>query len=172
MRLRRQAIVAGLALAWVGGASAQPAAEAAPSAEAMRDRSASLETFGPQPGIVREIVDPATGDRWLLLRDPDRPAGPDRLVLAGRGSRAPGATAAAAAHPGPARERPVIESGDRLRVEEHSPAVDTCLEAVALGSAVRGAYFRARLEIGGRVVRVEAVSPGHAVFGPETEVEP
>jgi len=37
---------------------------------------------------------------------------------------------------------------------------------------VKGACLRVRLKIGGKVVKVEAVSPGHAVFGPESKVEP
>ena len=68
--------------------------------------------------------------------------------------------------------RPAIHAGDALTVEEHTALVDARLEAIALGPAVEGAYFRVRLKIGGRVVRVEAVSAGHAVFGPESEVEP
>ena len=36
----------------------------------------------PLGNVIREIDDPHSGDRWLLLRDPNRPGGPGRLVLA------------------------------------------------------------------------------------------
>ena len=57
-------------------------------------------------------------------------------------------------------------------VEEHTAVADVRLEAVALEPAVKGAHFKARLKIGGKVVRVVAVSPGRASFAPEGEVEP
>ena len=41
-------------------------------------------------------------------------------------------------------------------VEEHTAVVDARLEAVALGPAAKGGEFRARLKIGGKVVRVIA----------------
>jgi hypothetical protein len=46
------------------------------------------------------------------------------------------------------------------------------LQAVALEPSLQGAYFKARLKIGGKVARVIAVGPGHAVFGTESEVKP
>ena len=66
----------------------------------------------------------------------------------------------------------MIHTGDALMVEEHTAVVDARLEAVALEPAVMGARFKARLKIGGKVVRVVAVSPGRASFAPEGEVAP
>ena len=66
----------------------------------------------------------------------------------------------------------MIRTGDALLVEEHSAVVDTRLEAVALESATKGARFKARLKIGGKVVRAVAISPGRADLAPENEVAP
>jgi hypothetical protein len=38
-----------------------------------------------QGEVVREIDDPHTGQRWLLVRDGQQPGGPGRLLLAGAG---------------------------------------------------------------------------------------
>jgi hypothetical protein len=57
-------------------------------------------------------------------------------------------------------------------VEEHTEVVDVRLEAVALEPAVKSAHFKARLKIGGQVVRVVAVSSGRASFETENEVAP
>jgi flagella basal body P-ring formation protein FlgA len=57
-------------------------------------------------------------------------------------------------------------------VEELTGVVDARLEAVALEPAVMGAHFKARLRIGGKVVRAVAVSPGHASFAAEGEIAP
>lgn len=123
--------------------------------------------------ILREIDDPATGDRWLLVRDAAHPAAPARLVLAARQSGQdlfPEERKANRPAPSTVAEQPVIRAGDLLTVEEHTAVVDTRLEAVALGPAPKGAILRARLKIGGRIVRVEAVSRGHALFCSASEV--
>jgi hypothetical protein len=125
--------------------------------------SAGLE---PVPGeIVREIDDPHTGARWLLMRDPSHPAGPGRLVLAGgfRNHLRPG-------DPGVEPSRTVIRAGDRLVVEENTPVVEARLEAVALGPAVLGSPLEVRLKIGGKVVRAVALGPGRTAF--QTEARP
>jgi len=115
--------------------------------------------------IVREIDDPHTGDRWLLLRDSSHPGGPGRMVLVAnvRNETRPNELEAGAL-------RPVIRAGDRLIVEEDTAVVAARLEAVALGPAVIGSPFEARLKIGGRVVRALALAPGRAAFQAETEV--
>lgn len=61
----------------------------------------------------------------------------------------------------------MIRAGDALIVEEHTAVVDARLEAIALGSASKDAQFKARLKIGGRVVRVTALGPGGAMLEPE-----
>ncbi len=151
------------------GAFAQTSGNRTVVPDTVRAAAATPETaFDPGGPVLREIEDPSTGDLWLLVRDLSRPAGPGRLVLARQRMNTPDG----AAEPSIARERPVIRIGDALVVEEHTAAVDARLEAVALESATKNAHFRARLKIGGKVVRVVAVSPGHAEFAPESEVEP
>jgi hypothetical protein len=117
--------------------------------------------------IVREIDDPHTGNRWLLMRDPSHPGGPGRLVAVAsvriRSSRE---------GPGVEPLRPVIHSGERLIVEENTAVVEARLEAVALGPAVIGSPLDVRLRIGGKVVRAVALAPGRASLQPEMEVRP
>ncbi len=112
--------------------------------------------------IVREIDDPHTGSRWLLMRDLSHPGGPGRLLLAGefRNHLRP-------SQPGVEPPRTVIRAGDRLVVEENTAVVEARLEAVALGPAVVGSPLDVRLKIGGKVVRAVALGPGRAAF--ETE---
>lgn len=140
----------------------------------MGAQSASNAAAAPAPGgeVFREIEDRATGDLWLVLRDPNQPGGPGRLVRAPQRTVSQKRMGDGSPLAVPGGKRPVIHTGDALTVEEHTPVVDTRLEGVALGPALEGAYFRARLKIGGKVVRVEAVAPGHAAFGPESEIEP
>jgi hypothetical protein len=128
--------------------------------------------------IVREIDDPNTGARWLLRRDPSHPGGPGRMVLGAQSQghalgNAANATEIGGQHDG-AREaqatapvQPVIRSGDRLIVEEHTSVVDASLEAVALNPAAVGSSLMVRLAIGGRLVRAVALAPGRASFQAE-----
>jgi hypothetical protein len=130
-----------------------------------------------QGELMREIDDPHTGDRWLLVRDDQFPGGPGRMVLVAAqrigwdgasqrtGKRAGGQASEA-------QLIPIIRSGDRLTVEEHTARIDAVLEARALNSAAAGAVFNVRLTIGGRVVRAVALGPGRAVFEPGTGVRP
>jgi hypothetical protein len=111
--------------------------------------------------ILREIDDPHNGDCWLLERNPVHPAGPGRLVLASVGKRTSPDKVQTAIGAEPVL--PVIRSGDRVVVEEHSAQADARLEAVAIGPALAGASFNVRLAIGSQIVRVLAVSPGRAV---------
>lgn len=116
--------------------------------------------------VLREIDDPRNGDRWLLIEDARHPGGPGVLVLAHHDSarlevlsrNQSGAEAAA----------PVIRAGDRVIVEERTAVVEARLEAVAMGPALAGAAFNARLSVGGMMVRAVAVAPGRAVLQGET----
>jgi len=126
----------------------------------------------PDGQVLRQIEDPSTGDLWLLLRDQSRPAGPGRLVLAQQGTNMQRAISGGPVQPSSAGMRTVIHTGDALIVEEHTAVVDVRLEATALGSAAKGAHFKARLKVGGKGVYVVAISPGRADFAPESEVEP
>lgn len=141
-------------------------------------RSATLAISSPaettaQSGIVREIDDPNTGDRWLLMRNDQHPGGPGHLVLAAGGRSRPATSASPAAGQGPeVRVLPVIRTGDRLIVEEHTAVVDAVLEAQALNPAVRGEAFDVRLKIGGKVMRAVALGPGRAKFAAQGEGRP
>jgi hypothetical protein len=122
--------------------------------------------------LVREIDDPHTGDRWLLTRNEEFPGGPGRLVRVAAARRAEGGAVGPGGALGQAAALPVIRSGDRVIVEEHTAVVDAVLEARALRPAAAGAAFEARLAIGGRVVRVVALGPGRAMLQPETGARP
>lgn len=135
--------------------------------------------------VIREIDDPSTGDRWLLVRDWNRPGGPGRLLLLAGSPRATEAATAPRNSAGSAGQvsalaAPVIHAGDPLVVEEDTPMVEARLAATALGPAACGAAFEARLEIGGKVVRVRALGSGRASLepglelglAPDLEVEP
>lgn len=117
---------------------------------------------------VRVIQDPHTGMRWLLERTPKNSGGPGRMVLLPHGQTAEETSVNSGSDQAQVTTvaRPVIRAGDRLVVEEHSAIVDARLEAVAIGSAVKGASFSVRLLIGGKVVRAIAVGSGHAVLAP------
>jgi hypothetical protein len=65
--------------------------------------------------LVREIGDPHTGDRWLLMRDPRHPGGPGLLLLV-----AAGRTGLRQAAQGAQTPVPLIHAGDRVTVEEHT----------------------------------------------------
>jgi len=117
--------------------------------------------------MLREIDDPHSGARWLLLPNSDCRGGPGRLVLATGGNGT-----LTAVVPIAALERPVIHAGDVLVVEEKSAVVEARLEARALGSAAKGSALQARLKMGGRVVSVVALGPGRAALEPETGGRP
>jgi hypothetical protein len=141
-----------------------------------------------QGEVVREIDDPHTGQRWLLVRNGQQSGGPGRLLLVGQMQseqvragqmkvqtlrREPGeATRQIAAAPAEFGFLPVIRAGDRLVVEEHTPVVDALLEARALNPAAQGSALEARLSIGGRAVRVVALGPGRAALLPEAGGRP
>lgn len=123
--------------------------------------------------LVREIDDPQTGDRWLLLRNDELPGGPGRWVRFATERKAMrGVALRVARQPEEARALPVIRAGERLTVEEHTAHVDALLEARALGPAAAGSPFEARLVLGGRVVRAVALGPGRAALAPEPEARP
>jgi hypothetical protein len=125
--------------------------------------SSSPADVSPASGeILREIDDPRNGDRWLLLRDEDHPAGPGRLVLV---SALPSMeNSANQTGRRPDAPSPVIRPGDHIVVEEHSALVDARLEAVATEPAWSGSVFSARLTLGGRIVRARAAGPGRATL--------
>lgn len=111
-----------------------------------------------------EIDDPSSGMRWLLYASAD--GGPGRLVPVSSVAIAEKGRAAT-----PSVPVPLIYAGDRIVLEEHTPLVDSRLEAVALGSAAAGGTMRVRLAIGGRVVAAVALARGRALLASE-EVQP
>lgn len=110
--------------------------------------------------LLREIDDPSSGTRWLLVSDQTNPGGPGRLEPAPAG-KDPGAAERRTNAPRIGQNR-MIRPGDKLTVEEHSSTTDAYLEGVALEPAGPGAALKVRLSIGGRVVRAVAVEPGRA----------
>ena len=184
-RARKAALVArvllaALAVALAASAGAQTAGNSRPPGHDLLAKAEPAPSTAQPPDdeIYREIDDANTGDRWLLSQDGANPAGPGRMVriespassLKGGTSRDPAQLAAAAGHA--ARLQPVIHAGDALLVEEHTAVADAWLEALALANAVVGAEFKARLRIGGKVVRVVAVAKGRAILAPESETQP
>lgn len=155
----------------------------APAHLILTSRSESLSGQFADGRVLREIDDPHTGDRWLLMPDPANPGGPGRLVrYAAPGPDTPGPATRSASpagmHPAPAPAvvpealLPVIRTGDSLIVEENTARVEARLEAIALGPAASGSPFLVRLRIGGNVVRAVALRPGRAAFAVETEARP
>jgi hypothetical protein len=165
----------GLLLACCGGALGQTTG-AATAAEAQR--GAVMLSSGP-PGsvspslasadIFREIDDPHSGARWLLMRNQEHPAGPGRLVQVGESGSPAGKPLVSGGVVAPAPALPVVRAGDTVIVEEKTAVVDAHLEAVALGPAAIGSLLEVRLKIGGKVVRVMLLAPGRAAFQGETE---
>ena len=121
--------------------------------------------------LLREIDDPSSGTRWLLVRDRTNPGGPGRMERApqGRDPGIPGRQAKAAGGP-QCKPVMIIRAGDKVVVEEHSATTDAYLEGLALGPAGLGSGLNVRLSIGGRVVRAVAVATGRAVLAGVTEV--
>lgn len=112
-----------------------------------------------------ELTDPATGVRWVLLRDTAHPDAPGRWVLsqaAARSGDPSGKKDGMFFRPQP----PVIRSGDRIVLVEHSAIADVRLAALALTSAAKGETLRARIAIGGAVVTARADGKGLAELGP------
>jgi hypothetical protein len=128
----------------------------------------------PAGEVLREIDDPNTGYRWLLIRDSDRPGGPGRMVRLSNAQveARPEAGAGVSLREGRGQSPPVIRAGDRLIVEESTALVEARLEAVALGSALTGSPLNVRLVLGGNVLRAVALGPGRAAFVPETRARP
>jgi hypothetical protein len=166
----------GLALAWIFAAPLAPAQAARRAGPALGFRllvsaPARIQDSAANAGeLVREIDDPNNGDRWLLTRDESHPGGPGLLMLVSTAQTNP----AQPGHLTPAgpqgeTQAPIIRTGDRVVVEENTPVVEARLEAVAMGPALAGAPFNARLSIGGQVVRAVAITPGRAVFQEEPQ---
>lgn len=154
-------IAAAIFTAGLAGAASQKVARAFPAAA---PTAAS--------NIVREIGDPATGDRWLLERDPAAPGGPGRLVRVSVGEDTPTQDASGQCRDDRTLPPRVIHAGNRVVVEEHTAVMDAELEGVALNGARSGASLRVRLKIGGRVVSAVALGPGRVAITPVRGARP
>ncbi|WP_420239894.1 hypothetical protein ACOBR2_10135 [Telmatobacter bradus] len=130
---------------------------------ASMDAEASIP---PGTRIVREIDDPFTGNRWVLVRNLSRPASPEELILLSRPDPAKKEQLAAAhALAGASRSvPPVILAGDPVIVEETFSHVNARYEGIALQPAIEGATFQVRLKIGGAPVHCRALGPGRAAM--------
>jgi len=122
--------------------------------------------------LLREIDDPNTGQRWLLYRDPAHPAGPAHLVPDPTTDAALNALRAPELEPSRQTASPVIRAGDRVVVEEDTPAVAARLEATALAAAAAGSPLRVRLAIGGKILRAVALASGRVAMAPAAEPRP
>ncbi len=109
-------------------------------------------------GIAREIDDPSSGDRWLLVRSDGFPGGPGRLFLVSR-DESQEFPPVLVHNPPAGASVPVIRAGDTLAVEEHTELIDARFEAIALGPARTGDVFRVRVKLGGAVLRGECADP-------------
>jgi hypothetical protein len=140
----------------------------------------------PNREIVREIDDPATGNRWLLERSSLNDGGPGRMLLFEPGKASSLQQGTTVPRPD-RRDGPggvgkqesarrvvapilLIRAGERLIVEEHTELLDATLEAVALSGASQGESLRVRLLIGWRVVNAVAVAPGRALLATDVGV--
>lgn len=110
--------------------------------------------------ILREILDPATGDRWLLVRDPEHPGAPARMLRVSAEMKAESEAAGTETKLEPLALKPVIRGGDRVILTESTPVVDARFEAIALGPARLGSQVDVRLKLTGAVVKAVAVGPG------------
>jgi hypothetical protein len=167
MRMLIQAVI-NLFLLSVVWAAVPPAQSSTRPEQAMKAsiRTATGADQSLAGAVVKEIDDSCTGDRWLLVRDADHPAGPGRLMRITRAGRMvpPGGSDETAPE---VRERaavPVVHTGDALVLEESTPLVEARLEARAMSPAVCGGEFDARLAIGGKIVRAVALGKGRAAF--------
>jgi hypothetical protein len=143
------------------------AATASVAAEANSDERQPLE-------VVRSLRDPHTGQCWQLTRQSLPSGGPGRMIQVSDEECAVislKTNGMPRGKPEPKMQTPAIRAGDRLIVEETSAVVEARFAAVALSPAVLGATFNARMQIGGRVVRVIALGSGRAAFAANMEVE-
>jgi len=158
--------------AWIGAMAAGPfvaACAVQAYAQTSSTRVAAGST-GPQPAnpTVREIKDPQNGYRWILIPSASVPSGPGRLVLVddaeSEGEQISERSQGAKLVVSNARPTLVVHAGDAVIVEEHTAVVDSTLEAVALGSATKGAEFNVRLRVGGAVMHARALDAGRATL--------
>jgi hypothetical protein len=122
--------------------------------------------------VIRVIEDPATGEHWTLVRDPQNPAAPGRLLRQADWEAARKCGDGAGQCARFLKPRQLIHAGDKVLVEEHTDRVDAVLEAVAVNSAAYGAPLDVRLRSGGKLIRVYVSGPGKASLQPVSGERP
>ncbi len=129
------------------------------SAVIAQPRHSSAQTATTPGRILRVIQDPGAHSVWLLRADPLHPAGPGTLVEV-KATAANAQTAEQLSISETTSQMPLatplIRSGDRVCIEQHSPHLDSWLSAVALEPAYANAGFRLRLA-GGQILRAIAI---------------
>lgn len=127
-------------------------------AQTQKSAPAPAATAPVSTAPFREIRDPQTGQRWVLVRDAEHPRWPARLRLAD-GPGVAGGDGIPAASP-----QPVIRGGDAIVVVESTPVLEARYDAIALGSAEKGKAMNVRLKVNGKVVHAVALGPGRAAL--------
>jgi len=119
---------------------------------------------------LREIEDPSTHQRWLLIRDRERAAGPaifvQELHCAPCAFFASRTINCGSGYQPPVRHVPIIHAGDRVILSEHTEVSDAELESTALEPAAPGDALRVRLKFGGFTARAIATASGQATLAP------
>ena len=181
-----------------GQAAAQikPAAHTQPMAQAEPVDAELAEVHDAPVEAVREVDDPATGVRWLLVRDQMHPAGPGRWIREGERGRETGkqikenqenkenltstASSDSARIDSATKDELtaradeqvkvpaplVMRGGDPIVVVQQTPVLTARLAAVALEPAAKGKLIEARLKANDARVWVIAVGPGEATLAP------
>ena len=179
-------VTRGMALALAGACAAAGFGDCQSAATAAKP-GAVLVSSAAEVAAVREVDDLATGTRWLLVRDPEHPAGPGRWVRSEEASPAESfattgdkaapaighqsdAAAGPSAAPLAGRVTPpaaiLMRGGDLVIVEQQTPVLTARLAAVALEPATLGRLFRVRLKATGARVWAIALGPGEARLAP------
>lgn len=109
---------------------------------------------------IREIDDPANGNRWLLWQDRNHPEGPGQLV---RARPTPGRVVGLAPET-KLNLFPIIQTGDSVVVEESTDVSDLLLCGTAIGPAAQGNPFLLRFPFWPGAVRAIAVAPHRALL--------
>jgi hypothetical protein len=124
---------------------------------------------------VRIIDDQATGHRWLLVKQLDRPEAPALLLqIADAPSCSKLLPAESEGRFSIAHQvfpRQIIRPGDSVILSEDSPVAEARLEAVAIQPAAAGQSLTVRLKLGGHLLRAVAIAPGRALLVQGREVQ-
>lgn len=136
------------------------------AAAADGDRGAPAAAAGQ---LFRSVDDPALNTRWLLLRNPEHPGAPGRMVEAHSGSTSsaplPGTGHGAAkwqpaSSQGKAKE--AVLAGEEILLVSESPGSQLALYGRALSAGRAGDAIEVRLDVFQTKVHARLVAPGRA----------